>query len=245
VKQIVGSTLRDEPGAMPVTNFVAVQPPAYFADLYRRDGLQGGHVILLGPGNETAAGEALAAYPGGLQIGGGVTAATAAAWLARGAAKVIVTSAVFEDSRLSLARLSALAAAVGPDRLVIDLSCRRVGDAYVVAVNRWQTLTDVVLSAESFALLARHANEFLVHAVEVEGKQSGIDAGLVAALARWCPVAVTYAGGIASFADVERVERAGQGRVDFTVGSALDIFGGRGLGYDDLVAWDRQHRAGD
>ena len=242
VKQIVGSTLRDDPGVMPVTHFVAAQPPSHFAGLYRQDGLCGGHVIMLGQGNEAAAAEALAAYPGGLQLGGGITAANAAAWLARGAGKVIVTSAVFPDGRLSLTRLSELSAAVGPDRLVLDLSCRRAGDAYVVAINRWQTLTDVVLSAETFSLLGRHTNEFLVHAVEVEGKQGGIDSALVAALARWCTGAVTYAGGIASFADVARVEELGLGRVDFTVGSALDIFGGQGLRYADLVAWDRQHR---
>jgi phosphoribosylformimino-5-aminoimidazole carboxamide ribotide isomerase len=239
VKQIVGATLRDEPGATPVTNFVAVEPPAYYAGLYRRDGLCGGHVIMLGPGNEEAAAAALAVYPGGLQVGGGITLDSASGWLARGAAKVIVTSFVFVDGCLNLGRLERLAAAVGPERLVLDLSCRRVGDAYVVAVQRWQTLTDVTLSAASFAQLGQYAGEFLIHAVDVEGQQAGIDSLLVSCLARWCPLPVTYAGGIASFADVERVETLGEGRVDITVGSALDIFGGRGLRYADLVAWNR------
>lgn len=242
VKQIVGGTLRDEPGSAPVTNFVAAQSPAYFARLYRGDGLLGGHVIRLGPGNDAAAGEALVADPGGLQLGGGIDADNAATWLAHGAAKVIVTSWLFDGPRLSPERLRALSRATGPERLVIDLSCRRSpAGAYVVATNRWQTLTDLTLSRDTFARLAEFAGEFLVHAVDVEGKQQGIDEALVALLAAACPLPVTYAGGVRHLADLDLVERAGGGRVDATVGSALDIFGGT-LPYADVVAWDRRRR---
>ena len=182
VKQIVGSTLRD--GAAPVTNFEAAHPPAHYAAIYRRDGLTGGHVILLGAGNEAAAEAALAAYPGGLQIGGGITPDTAPGWLRRGADKVIVTSYIFENGTLSLDRLEKLAAAVDRDRLVLDLSCKSDGAAgYRVAINRWQTLTDLRVNRETFERLAGYCAEFLIHAVDVEGMRQGIDEPLVRLLA--------------------------------------------------------------
>lgn len=239
VKQIVGSTLRDSGEAR--VNFTADESPAHFARLYRQDGLEGGHVILLGADNETAATEALAAYPGGLQVGGGVRPDNALDWLGRGAAKVIVTSHLFEECRFSWARLEALAGIVGRERLVVDLSCTAVDDEYRVATNRWQTVTELRLDRDTFARLAEFTDEFLVHAVDVEGKRGGIDERLVERLGKECPAVVTYAGGIRSLADLEAVEKAGQGRVDATVGSALDIFGGT-LPYRDVVAFDQDRR---
>jgi phosphoribosylformimino-5-aminoimidazole carboxamide ribotide isomerase len=240
VKQIVGSTLRD--GAAPVTNFEAAQPPRHFAEMYRRDGLPGGHVILLGPGNDAAATEALAAFPGGLQVGGGITPETAPEWIRLGADKVIVTSYIFKDGVLSFPRLEKLAAAVGRERLVLDLSCKSDGiGGYRVAINRWQTLTDVRVNRETFERLAEYCAEYLIHAVDVEGMRGGIDEPLVRLLAAECAQSVTYAGGVRNLADLDLVETLGGGRVDVTIGSALDIFGGT-LPYADVVAWDVQRR---
>ena len=240
VKQIVGSTLRD--GAAPVTNFEAAQPPAHFAQMYRRDGIPGGHVILLGPGNDAAATAALAAFPGGLQVGGGITPDTAPGWIRRGADKVIVTSYIFADGVLSFPRLEKLAAAVGRDRLVLDLSCKSDGaGGYRVAINRWQTLTDLQVTGATFARLSAYCAEFLIHAVDVEGLRGGIDEPLLHLLAAECATPVTYAGGVRHLADLDRVEAIGGGRIDVTIGSALDIFGGT-LPYADVVAWDQRHR---
>ncbi len=236
VKQIVGSTLAEDSAALQ-TNFVASQPPSYYAQMYRRDGLAGGHVIMLGKGNESAAREALSAYPGGLQIGGGISPDNAQAWLEAGACKVIVTSYLFPDHKFSIDRLRALSALVTPERLVLDLSCRLHAGSFVVACNRWQTLTSLVLDSRNFDLLGEFCSEFLIHAVDVEGKQHGIDVELLQCLAENCHRPVTYAGGISSLDDVEKIAEAGQGRIDFTVGSALDIFGGSHLKYMDLLRY--------
>jgi phosphoribosylformimino-5-aminoimidazole carboxamide ribotide isomerase len=242
VKQIVGSSLRDDTGGLR-TNFVAKQPAAWFAEQYRRDGLRGGHVIQLGPGNEAAARAALAAYPGGLHLGGGVTAANARAWLDAGASHVIVTSWVFREGRLDWERLQALEQQTGRERLVLDLSCRKLGGDYFVATDRWQKLTELKLSPETFAKLAPHCAEFLIHAVDVEGLCRGVDLELVERLASWCPRPCTYAGGASSLADLETVTRLGRGRVDLTIGSALDIFGGTGVRYADCVAFNQRQSA--
>lgn len=239
VKQIVGASLRD--GTDPQTNFTTDQPASWFAERYRQDGLHGGHVIMLGPGNESAAAAALAAFPGGLQVGGGINPQNAAAWLQRGAAGVIVTSYVFDDGKLRRERLQALVDAVGPSRLILDLSCREIDGRYVAMTDRWQTATDLEISASTLADLAPGCCEFLIHATAVEGRQAGIDADLVSLLGRIAPLPVTYAGGIRSPADVEQIRQLGQGRLDFTVGSALDLFGGNGLRYSDLVALNRRH----
>ena len=239
MKQIVGGTLGADPGRLR-TNFVADQPAAWFAALYRRDGLKGGHVILLGPGNEAEARSALAAYPGGLQVGGGVNDQNAVAWLDAGASHVIVTSWVFREGRLDEDRLARLVSLVGKARLVLDLSCRRRGDAYFVVTDRWQKFTDLALGAATLERLAGSCAEFLVHAVDVEGLCRGIDGELVADLARWSPLPTTYAGGAASMADLEMVTRLGQGRIDLTIGSALDIFGGQGITYEDAVGFNRR-----
>lgn len=234
VKQIVGSTLSDSESTVK-TNFVAEHDSSWFAELYRRDGLTGGHVIKLGPGNDEAAKRALAAYPGGLQVGGGVTAENAPEWLAAGAGQVIVTSYIFADGELKRGRLEKLFQATGRDRLVLDLSCRRLPEGgYRIVTDRWQKFTTLAVDAATLNRLADYACEFLVHAVDVEGKQSGIDAELLGILAEHSPIPCVYAGGIRNFDDIEQVRRAGNGRIGYTIGSALDIFGGP-LSYAEVV----------
>jgi phosphoribosylformimino-5-aminoimidazole carboxamide ribotide isomerase len=239
VKQLVGGTLTDD-GTGLRTNFVAERPAAWFAGLYRRDGLRGGHVIQLGPGNEVAAREALAAYPGGLQLGGGVNVDNARVWLDAGASHVIVTSWIFRDGALDQTRLDALVQVVGKTRLVLDLSCRRRGSDYFVVTDRWQKFTDLAVNAETLSRLAKQCDEFLVHAVDVEGLCQGIDEELVARLTEGSPIPVTYAGGARSLADLEAVTRLSHGRVDLTIGSALDLFGGTGVRYADAVDFNRR-----
>jgi len=241
VVQIVGGTLGDDPAAVR-TNFVSERPAAWFAELYRRDGLTGGHVIMLGPGNEAAARSALAAYPGGLQIGGGVNAANARSWLEAGASHVIVTSWVFRDGRVDAERIDELVKVVGRERLVLDLSCRKRGAEYFVVTDRWQKFTDVTLTAATLEQYSASCAEFLIHAVDVEGLCRGIDAELVSDLGRWSPLPVTYAGGANSLMDLESVARLGAGKVDLTIGSALDIFGGNGVRYAEAVAFNRRPR---
>lgn len=236
VKQIVGGSLRDD--GEPETNFVSEKPPAWFARLYKADGLTGGHVIKLGTGNEEAAREALATWPGGLQIGGGITADNAREWIDAGAAQVIVTSAIFRDGQIDPGQLDALVSAVGKERLVLDLSCRRRGDRYYVVTDRWQTFTETTVDAASLRLLAESCCEFLVHGVDVEGKQQGMDEDLISMLADNCPIPCVYAGGVRSFDDLEQLKELGQGRIDVTIGSALNIFGGT-LPYPDVVAFCR------
>jgi len=240
VKQIVGGTLGDEAALR--TNFVADHDAAWFAGRYRDDELLGGHVIKLGPGNDDAARAALAAYPGGLQLGGGVDDTNAASWIDAGASHVVVTSWLFPDGALAHDRLDALVAIVGRDRVVVDLSCRRVDDEYVVMADRWTRRTDFVLGPQSLEALATQCAELLVHAVDVEGLSQGIDTELVERLAAWAPMPVTYAGGARSLADLQLVETIGDGRVDLTIGSALDIFGGAGVRYADAVAFNRAGR---
>lgn len=242
VVQIVGGTLSDDQKAVR-TNFVSERPAAWFAELYRRDGLTGGHVIMLGPGNEDAARSALTAYPGGLQLGGGVNATNARQWLEAGASHVIVTSWVFREGSVDWERLTELIKLVGKQRLVLDLSCRSLDGQYFVVTDRWQKFTDVTLSAAILEKFSTYCAEFLVHAVDVEGLCRGIDAELVQKLSEWSPLPVTYAGGANSISDLETVTRIGQGKVHLTIGSALDIFGGRGVRYDDAVAFNRNNRA--
>ncbi|MBQ7652503.1 MAG: phosphoribosylformimino-5-aminoimidazole carboxamide ribotide isomerase, partial [Victivallales bacterium] len=201
--------------------------------------LSGGHVIMLGPGNEEAAREALGCHPGNLQVGGGINPDNAVVWLDAGADKVIVTSYLFSDGALDMEKVRRISEAVGRDRLVIDLSCVWADDAYHVATNRWQTICEYTLDAESIGCLADYCAEFLVHAVGVEGKQGGIDARLVSLLADWSPIPVTYAGGIRNLDDIDEIRRAGKEQVDFTVGSALDIFGGP-LSYTDVCLCARE-----
>ncbi len=241
VKQIVGGSLTDD-GAALRTNFVSAQPPEYYAALYRADRLSGGHVIMLGPGNTEAAHRALAAWPGGLQIGGGIHAGNAADWLDAGASHVIVTSWLFNPQGAFLPeRLAAMVAAVGKDRLVIDLSCRRQsGGGWVVCMNRWQTRTSLEVTPAVLDALSGHCAEFLIHAADVEGQCQGMDEDLLRLLGNWGRIPLTYAGGARSLADLELAHDLSAGRVDVTIGSALDIFGGSGVRYADCVAWNRK-----
>ena len=241
VKQVVGGSFSSGDHAAVQENFVSERPADYYAGLYRDDGLTGGHVIMLGAGNEEAARSALAAYPGGLQVGGGITPQNAGGWLDAGASHVIVTSFVFKGASFSADRLTAMVKAVGSEHLVIDLSCREVpGGDWKVAMNRWRTMTDLTIGLETLDRLEGSCAEFLVHAADVEGKCAGIDGELVALLGEWKGLPVTYAGGACSMSDLERVDELSAGRVDLTIGSALDIFGGSGVCYADCVAWNRR-----
>lgn len=238
VKQIVGGTLSD--GGPPRTNFVSERPADYYAKLYRDDALEGGHVIMLGPGNEQAAEAALSAWPGGLQVGGGIGPHNAPDWLARGAGKVIVTSYLFEGDALSEARLEALAAVVPKQQLVIDLSCRRGADDWYVATQRWQVVTRTAVNQATLQRLAQYCSEFLIHAADVEGLCQGIDEALVRRLGAESPIPCTYAGGGRELSDLSRVAELSDGRVDLTFGSALDLFGGSGVRYQDCVQYNRR-----
>ena len=239
VKQIVGGSFTDD-GNLLQTNFTSDRSSAWYAELYRKDDLRGGHVIQLGSGNETAAREALAAFPGGLQLGGGVNLDNAPAWLDAGASHVIVTSWVFRDGILDEERLNKLVKAIGQERLVLDLSCRQRDGEYWIVTDRWQKFTETNITDKTLDHLSSHCAEFLVHAVDVEGKQAGIDLELVEKLADGSPIPCTYAGGARSLTDLESVHQRGNGRIHLTIGSALDIFGGT-LKYEDCVAFNRQH----
>jgi phosphoribosylformimino-5-aminoimidazole carboxamide ribotide isomerase len=243
VVQIVGGTLTD--AGVATVNYESELPPSYFASRYHADGLLGGHVIMLGSGNEAAALEALAAYPVGLQAGGGIRPDNALRYLDAGASHVIVTSYLFVDAAFSWERLAELTACVGRDRLVIDLSCRRSPDgAYYVATDRWQTVTSLRIDAAAIASLEPYCAEFLVHAADVEGKQAGIDEDLVRLLGTCVRIPTTYAGGAKALEDVARVEELSGGKLDLTIGSALDIFGGKLVRYEEAAKLGRI-RGGD
>ncbi len=240
VVQIVGGTLVD--GREPTTNFESERAPASYARLYRDDALPGGHVIALGPGNHDAALTALNAFPCGMQMGGGVTLENAEVYLEAGASHVIVTSYVFRDGHIDMARLEKLAASVGTHRLVLDLSCRQRSGAYWVVTDRWQRFTEVRVDGDTLERLSAYCDEFLVHGVDVEGKRVGIEANLVRLLGDHSPLPVTYAGGAKSLDDLERVKALGSGRVDLTIASAMDIFGGS-VPYREVVAWQRREES--
>ena len=237
VKQIVGGTLGRQPERLR-TNFVSDRSAAWFAELYKRDGLKGGHIIMLGPGNEAQARDALRAYPGGLQVGGGINLDNSRTWLGAGASHVIITSWLFREGRLDTGRLAELVAAIGKERVVLDLSCRRRGDDYFVVTDRWQKFTELAINRETLEKLGGSCAEFLVHAVDVEGLCRGIDEDLVSRLGQWTTIPTTYAGGANSLADLEKVTVLGRGKIDLTIGSALDIFGGNAVRYEDVVAFN-------
>lgn len=242
VKQIVGGTLSGDPHTLR-TNFVSDKPAEWYAALYKKDKLVGGHIVMLGPGNEAPARAALAAYPGGMQIGGGIRPDNASSWLNAGASHVIVTSWLFRDGFFDDARLQEMVRTVGPDRLVLDLSCRFKDGLYHVVTDRFQRFTNLVVGRDTLGRLAGSCAEFLVHAVDAEGLVRGIDERLITLLAEASPIPLTYAGGARSLADLETVARLGHGRVHLTIGSALDIFGGTGVRYADCVEFNRRMMA--
>ena len=232
VKQIVGGTLCDSDDSAS-ENFVSSRDAAYFARLFRKDGLTGGHVIMLNSHDsphfqetEAMALSALAAYPGGLMIGGGITAENADTYLSAGASHVIVTSFVFRDGEISYVNLGKLETEVGPKRLVLDLSCRKIGGQYFIMTDRWQKATRTPLTPELIRKLSEHCAGFLVHGIDSEGKKNGIDLELIGMLSEAEGISLTYAGGISSFADIESIRASGRDRIDVTVGSALSIYGG-------------------
>lgn len=239
VKQIVGGSLQDT-GNQAAVNFASEQEADYYARLYKEDGLIGGHVILLNPPTSSyymetkkQACKALGAYPGGLQIGGGTTAENAEEYLNMGASHVIVTSYVFRGGQIRWEQMERLKNTVGKERIVIDVSCRKREDDYYIVTDRWQNYTDVRLTEDVLRKLEVYCDEFLVHGVDVEGKSSGIDAKLARLLGNYNGIPVTYAGGIGSFEDLKYFKQVTQGKVDFTIGSALDLFGGT-VPYDEV-----------
>ena len=232
VKQIVGGSLTDE-NDQAVENFSSVQNADYFAHLYQKDGLKGGHVILLNPPSsryyeqtKMQAVKALMAYPGGLQVGGGITAENAAEYIEAGASHVIVTSYVFQDGEIRWDRMEGLCKEVGKERVVIDVSCRKRDGEYYIVTNRWQTFTQVKLDAEILRRISAYCDECLVHGVDVEGKASGVEDELIEILSEQQQIPVTYAGGIGSLEDLRHFREISHGKLDFTIGSALDLFGG-------------------
>lgn len=239
VKQIVGGSLKDERDQAE-ENFVSERSAAFYADMFRRDNLKGGHMILLNPpsspyfeADRQQAAEALAVWPGGLQIGGGVTADNASSYIKAGASHVVVTSYVFKDGQVQWENLEKLADAVGAGHVVLDVSCRKKDGKYYIVTDRWQKFTKVQLGEEILYWMKEYCDEFLVHGVDVEGKAAGIEEGLVEMLAGVQGIPITYAGGISSLDELERFRRVSGGRLDFTIGSALDLYGGD-IPYDEV-----------
>ena len=244
VKQIVGGTLKDQ-GDMAAENFVSEQDAPFYAKLYQSYGIRGGHIILLNgkdsPHYEATKLQALAAlqvYPGGMQVGGGITAENAHEFLRAGASHVIVTSYVFRDGKVDYERLEKLVQSVGKEHLVLDLSCRKKDGAYYIVTDRWQKFTEERVTVELLNRLYQYADEFLIHAVDVEGKASGIERELVELLGSWNRIPVTYAGGIGSFQNLEELAEWGQHHLNYTIGSALDLFGGT-MKFEDVLAFSK------
>ena len=264
VKQIVGSSLKDLNNEA-IENYVSEQDAAFFASIYKRDGVTGGHIILLNgwdseyyEATKAQALAALRAYPGGLQVGGGITAENASEFIEAGATHVIVTSYVFRDGRIDYENLRKLVETVGKEHIVLDLSCRYLkdtsqvvygvqddpfalpypqrGEGYYIVTNRWQVETEERITPELLDKLSRYCDEFLIHAVDVEGKQNGIEKPLIALLGDWGKLPITYAGGVSSFEDLEEIKVLGKNKVNVTIGSALDLFGGQ-MGYRDVLRY--------
>lgn len=240
VKQIVGSSLQDK-GDTAKENFVAARDADFYARMYKELGLSGGHIILLNPVDspyyeltKRQAMLALSATPGLLQIGGGITADNAASFLGAGASHVIVTSYVFKNGRINYTNLKKLVKAVGKDKIVLDLSCKAADGEYFIVTDRWQKMTNVQLNAETLDELSKYCDEFLIHAADVEGKQNGIEENVAEILGEWAQIPITYAGGVHAISDVELLKTIGNGKIDVTVGSALNIFGGH-LNIKDII----------
>ncbi len=233
VKQIVGGSLSDW-NDLAEENFVANQDAEFYAKLYKEAGLKGGHIILLNPvtsehyeATKAQAMQALKAYPYGLQVGGGITPENAREYLEAGASHVIVTSYVFYGGHIDYERLEKLVEAVGREHLVLDLSCKKVEEEYRIVTDRWQNITEEIVSIELMEKLSAYCSEFLIHAVDVEGKANGIETELVKLLGGWEGLPITYAGGVHSYEDLDLLKELGQNRLNVTIGSALDLFGGK------------------
>lgn len=237
VKQIIGGTL--DSSENPATNFISEKSPAYYAELYKQDNLEGGHIIRLGAGNDEAARCALEAWKGHLQLGGGINSKNASEWLEAGASQVIVTSAVFRDGIIDYEELDKLCCAVPKDKLVLDLSCRKVDGRYLVVTDRWTKFTECEVNQTLLKRLSICCSEFLIHAVDVEGKCAGIDKELLNILAESSPITCVYAGGVRSFEDIYAIEECGKGKIAYTIGSALDIFGGN-LSYREIADYSNR-----
>lgn len=242
VKQIVGGSLKDKDNQAE-ENFVSQMDGAFYANMYKKAGIRGGHIILLNPVTseyyEATRAQALLAlhsYPGGLQLGGGITADNAARFIEAGASHVIVTSYVFNNGRIDYNNLEKLVDAVGKSHLVLDLSCRKKDDSYYIVTDRWQKFTDEVITEELLDELSQYCDEFLIHAVDVEGKAGGIEKELVSLLGNWGKIPLTYAGGVHSFEDLRLIKELGHNRVNVTIGSALDLFGGS-MKFEDVIAF--------
>lgn len=235
VKQIVGSTLGHSDKAV-VENFISEHSPSYFAKMFQQDQLTGGHVIMLGSGNEEAAIEALQTYPNGLQVGGGITSENAKKYIDAGASHVIVTSFIFHNGKLDFNRLNDLVAAIGKEHIVIDLSCRKKDDKWFVVTDKWTKFSDFEVNQTSIAMIEDYCDELLIHAVDVEGKRSGMQEDLVRDLAQWTSIPTTYAGGVRSLEDLQKFEQIANGKLHVTIGSALSIFGGD-LPYEHVVSY--------
>lgn len=241
VKQIVGSSLADE-NDIAKENFTSSKDAVFYGRMYRELGLTGGHIILLNPVNspyyestKEQAIETVSNVPSFFQVGGGITADNAQEFIDAGADKVIVTSYVFKNGKISFTNLKKLVKAVGKDRIVLDLSCKKAGDGtYKVVTDRWQKETSVTLSTETLDELSQYCSEFLVHAADVEGKQNGIEKDVASILGSWGKLPVTYAGGVKDIDDIKDLKKIGKDKVDVTVGSALSIFGGH-LEIEDIV----------
>ncbi len=223
-----------------ITNFQSTKSSSFFANLYKEDGIYGGHVISLGPAkqNQSAVLSALSTFPGGLQAGGGIHPDNAFTYLDAGASHVIVTSFVFSHGTIDMDKLNVLVKKVGKNRLVLDLSCRRRDGKFWIVTDRWQKFTEVPVTEETLHRFSGYCDEFLVHGVDVEGRMAGVQSDLVKLLGDYCPIPVTYAGGVNSFFDLDHVREIGKNRVDLTIGSALDIFGGA-IPYRDVVKWHK------
>lgn len=240
VKQIIGSTLKDK-GDFASENFVSEKGAEYYADLYKKNNLTGGHIILLNSSDSQYYGEtkkqaiaALSKFQNGMQVGGGINDKNAMEFIDAGASHVIVTSFVFQDGKVNYGNLERICSCVGADRLVLDLSCRKRNGKYYVVTDRWQRFTDEEVNNKLLGRLAGYCDEFLIHAVDVEGKNAGIDRDLVKVLGMWKGIPMTYAGGIKSLGDIEKLKEYSEGKMDFTIGSALDIFGGS-LNFNTIV----------
>ncbi|MGL5258897.1 MAG: phosphoribosylformimino-5-aminoimidazole carboxamide ribotide isomerase [Lachnospiraceae bacterium] len=245
VKQIVGGSLLDQ-GDYAKENFVSEYDAVFYSNLYKKSNIKGGHIILLNqessPYYETTKNQgiqALNAYPNGLQIGGGIHTKNATSFIEAGASHVIVTSFVFKDGKINYESLEALVEVVGKEKIVLDLSCRKKENEYYIVTDRWQKFTTVKLTNETFDFFAKYCDEFLVHAVDVEGKSNGIEEDLLQILGNWNKIPITYAGGVASFADLEQLKKLGKNKIDVTIGSSLDLFGGH-MEYERVLSYCKE-----